>query len=138
MDRAPLDSHLPEACASPVDSWEQHEHLSAQLEIDALRLLADAGTPELAKFAIDTVEQQQHDQLRNEFAQALGFGTYSELLAASTGIATNDDKVWFITALADGQWIGWNFVEIREEARYATREEAVAHVEWLARAKTEH
>jgi hypothetical protein len=137
MDRASTDSRSSESCAGGeplADSWQQHEHLSAQLELDALRLLADAGTPELAKFAIDSVEEQQHDQLRAEFAQALGFASYSDLLAASAGVATNDDKLWFVTPLGDGQWIGWNFIEIRADLKHATREAAIAHVEQLAKA----
>jgi hypothetical protein len=137
MNQANPDSRLSESHSggeSTTDSWEQHEHLSAQLELDALRLLADAGTPELAKFAIDSVEQQQHDQMRNEFAQALGFASYSDMLAASAGIATNDEKLWFVTPLADGQWVGWNFVEIKADVKHATREAAIAHVEQSATA----
>src|SRR5262245_20405149 len=96
MDQAAMDQGLSESCdgGKPLaDSWQQHEHLSAQLELDALRLLADAGTPELAKFAIDSVDEQQHDQLRAEFAQTLGFASYSDLLAASAGVTTDDDKL---------------------------------------------
>jgi hypothetical protein len=137
MDQAHLESCSPNAATredAVADSWEQHEHLSAQLELDALRLLADAGTPELAKFAIDSVEQQRHDQLRSEFAQTLGFASYSDLLAASTGVATNDDKLWFVTPLADGHWAAWNFVEVKADVKHATREGAIAHVEHSAMA----
>jgi hypothetical protein len=140
MDRASTENRSAESCAGSeprADSWQQHEHLSAQLELDALRLLADAGTAELAKFAIDSVEEQQHDQLRAEFAQALGFTSYSDLLSASAGVATNDDKLWFVTPLGDGQWVGWNFVEIRAEVKYATREEAIAHVEQSAQGNSQ-
>jgi hypothetical protein len=135
MDQTSLSNAQSESCASGeplADSWQQHEHLSAQLELDALRLLADAGTPELAKFAIDSVDDQQHDQQRAEFAQTLGFASYSDLLAASAGIATNDDNLWFVTPLGDGQWIGWNYVEVRADVKHATREAAVAHVEQSA------
>jgi hypothetical protein len=132
MDQAHSEMRSSQTCSgglSSSESWQQHEHLSAQLELDALRLLADAGTPELAKFAIDSVEQQQHDQLRTEFAEALGFSSYRDLLAASAGIATADEKLWFVTPLADGQWIGWNFFEITANVKHATREAAIAHVE---------
>jgi hypothetical protein len=114
---------------TPSDSWEQHEHLSAQLELDALRLLADAGTPELAKFAIDSVDGQQQDQLRTEFAQALGFVSYGDLVSASIGVSTNDDKLWFVTPLRDGYWAAWNFTQVCIDVKYTTREAAVAHVE---------
>jgi hypothetical protein len=140
MDRTHPDTCSSEAISRPesmTDSWEQHEHLSAQLELDALRLLADAGTPELAKFAIDSVEQQQHDHMRTEFAEALGFASYSDLLAASAGVATTDDKLWFVTPLADGQWVAWNFVEIKADAKHATREAAIAHAEQSAAANTQ-
>src|SRR5262245_3219798 len=123
MDQADLQTRESGSGAgeTPPDSWEQHEHLSAQLELDALRLLTDAGTSELAKFAIDSVEQQQHDQLRAEFAQALGFASYGDLLAASAGISTSDDKLWFVTPLSDGYWVGWNFSETRVDVKHATR-----------------
>ena len=139
LDPSQLESYAePSAGGAPVaDAWQQHEHLSAQLELDALRLLSDAGTPELAKFAIDSVEQQQHDQLLAEFAQALGFASYSDLLAASAGIATSDDKLWFVTQLADGQWVGWNYVEVRADVKHATRESAIAHVEQSSTARAE-
>lgn len=140
MDRISTDNV---SLGSPVgneprnDSWQQHEHLSAQLELDALRLLVDAGTPELAKFAIDSVEEQQHEQLRAEFAQTLGFASYSDLLAASAGVATNDDKLWFVTPLGDGQWVGWNFIEVRAEVKHATREDAITHIEQSARGSSQ-
>jgi len=118
---------------SAEDSWHQHEHLSAQLELDAVRLLADAGTPELAKFAIDSVEQQQHDHMRTEFAQAAGFGTYADLVAASAGIDTDDDGQWYVTLLPNGQWLAWNFFDVRSDLKHTTREAAVAHIEQIAR-----
>ena len=107
------------------------------MELDALRLLADAGTPELAKFAIDSVEQQQHDQDRAEFAQAIGFASYRDLLAASVGVATADDKLWFVTPLGDGQWVAWNYVDIQVNLKHATREAAIAHVAQSATANAE-
>jgi hypothetical protein len=135
MEQGPWKQQESAMCTNgelPAAGWPQHEHLSAQLELDALRLLADAGTPELAKFAIDTVDQQQHDQLRAQFAHSLGFETYSDLLAASGGVATSDDKLWFVTALGDGSWIGWNYVDIRADVSYGSREAAIAHVERAA------
>lgn len=114
-------------------SWQEHEFLPAQLELDALRLLADAGTPELAKYAIDSVDEQQRDQFRAEVAQALGFRSYAELLAASAAVDTNDDRPWYVTLLADGQWVAWNCTDIRVDRKHSTREAALAHVENGAR-----
>jgi hypothetical protein len=110
------------------DAWQQHEHISAQIELDALRLLADAGTPELAKFAIDSVEEQQRDRARAEFARTLGFTSYSDLLAASSGVATPGDQLWFITMLTDGEWIGWNFLDVQVGVKHPTREDAVRYI----------
>jgi hypothetical protein len=129
MDRTKHENHLRLSCEMNAESWAEHEHLSAPLEFDALRLLADAGTPELAKFAIDSVEKQHNDQARTQFAQSLGFESYGELLAASAAIDTNDTKLWFVTLLSDGQWVAWNFVEFRPDVRHPTREDAVVYVE---------
>ena len=107
----------------------QHEHLSTQMELDALRLLSDAGSPELAKFAIDSVEERRREQLRSDFSQALGFESFGELLAESSDIATNDDKHWFVTSLPDGQWIGWNDVDVRVSVKHNTRDDVICEIE---------
>lgn len=117
---------------APAEHWPQHEHLAAQVELDALRLLADAGTSELAKFAIDSVDELHRDQMRREFARELGFASFSDLLAASAAIATSDDKLWFVTLLAGGHWVGWNHIDLHVVDKHASREDAVRRVERLA------
>jgi hypothetical protein len=121
------ENALPKEDDFVIESWPSHEHLSAQLELDALRLLSDAGTPELAKFAIDSVEMQR-ERARDEFAQAHGFANCAELLAASDGVATGGEKAWFVTLLVDGQWIGWNLEDFGEGIKHRSREAAVRFV----------
>lgn len=50
------------ALATQAD-WSEHEHVSAQVQLEAEKLVQLVGTPELAKYAISVVEQQQQHLL---------------------------------------------------------------------------
>lgn len=39
--------------------WTEHEHLSLEIQIEAKQLVSHAGSPELAKEAIDSVARDQ-------------------------------------------------------------------------------
>src|SRR5690606_7841305 len=61
-----------------------------------------------------------------EFAEALGFDTFEDLMAASESIVQEGDIDWFITALPDGRWAAWDDVELSLDRveYFDTREEA--------------
>jgi len=63
-----------------------------------------------------------------EFAEALGFDTFEDLMAASESIVREGDIDWFITALPDGRWAAWDDAELAPDrvAYFDTREEAEA------------
>jgi len=61
-----------------------------------------------------------------EFAKALGFNTFEDLMAASESIVREGDIDWFITALPDGRWAAWDDAELSLDRveYFDTREEA--------------
>ena len=70
-----------------------------------------------------------------EFAEALGFETYEQLIAASEVVASEGDVDWYVTPLADRRWAAWDDVELATNrvAYFDTREEATAfHVDAYA------
>jgi hypothetical protein len=52
---------------TPTDSpdWNEHEHVSGQVQLQAQKLVNLSGSPELAKYAIGVVEQSQTDSSSN-------------------------------------------------------------------------
>jgi len=60
-----------ESCHDPVadcHEWHQHEHTTPVVQIHAEQLLDEAGSPELAKHAIDVAAQQAHVSFTEEQA----------------------------------------------------------------------
>src|SRR5690606_30992894 len=69
----------------------------------------------------EIVERYVRDDIRmakylrfspDEFAQAMGFGSYDELARASETIVTTGDVGWYVTALPDGRWAAWDESEL--------------------------
>lgn len=58
---SPAAEHEEEARAAAVHcaEWHEHEHTVPSVQIQAEQLLQTAGSPELAKHAIDVVANQQ-------------------------------------------------------------------------------
>src|SRR5690606_11551284 len=63
------------------------------------------------------------------FAEALGFDTFEDLMAASESVVREGDIDWYVTALAAGRWAAWDDAELSRDraASFETREEA----EWF-------
>ena len=86
----------------------------------------------------EIVERYVRDDIRmakylrfspDEFAQAMGFGSYDELARASETIVTTGDVGWYVTALPDGRWAAWDESELSFDrvAYFETREAAVQY-----------
>lgn len=61
-----------------------------------------------------------------EFAEAMGFDSYEELMQASESVVREGDIDWFITKLPNGRWAAWDDVELSLDRveYFDTREEA--------------
>jgi hypothetical protein len=126
-----MTTHRPKPSAP--EAWREHVHVTTPIENQARKLLDEAGSPELAKHAVDSAAQGHglpaktqplaasvHDQ----FARQLGFGSYLSLFEASTPLVSAVGKQWFTTALRTDQWVIWNDADLAPAGTYPTREAA--------------
>jgi hypothetical protein len=114
--------------------WSQHEHVAAPVDAEANRLIAVAGSPELAKQAVDSagVASEQPPPVRSleELARRTGFAGRSELLSASTPLSAPDGSLWWATAVDGNRWIVWRLEELSLERTFASVEEIQAYLAW--------
>lgn len=100
------NTSISSAAQKSTDSpdWNEHEHVSGQVQLQAQKLVHLTGSPELAKYAIGSIEQSESDTQGQ-----------SSLPASSTTANRNDE---FLKALEDfetslatpvmsGELIGW-------------------------------
>jgi len=114
--------------AKSAERWPSHEHITPAIQNEAQKLVDRAGTPELAKHAVDEAVQSAaaaglgsaHDQ----FARQWGFPSYLAMFEASDPILSAGGKQWCVTALAEDRWILWNDDDLVAAGPYPTREAA--------------
>jgi hypothetical protein len=114
--------------AKSAERWSNHEHVTPAIQSEAQKLVDRAGTPELAKHAVDEAVQtaasaglgSAHDQ----FARQWGFPSYLAMFEASDPIVSAGGKQWCVTALAEDRWILWNDDDLVAAGPYPTREAA--------------
>ena len=115
------------------EAWQEHEHIAPPLVNQAQRLLDDAGSPELAKHAVDAVAkslplatnvQSLATSAHDQFARQLGFVSYLSLFEASTPLRGTVGKQWFLTALRTDLWVVWNDTDLTTSGTHPTREAA--------------
>ena len=105
------------------------------IEAEAQRLLHDAGSPQLAKHAIDTAARRETipDFRQDTLAQKLGFKSREEMLSASKPITATDGTVWWAThSPKDDRWSLWNEDIIDTDNTFGSLEEARRHIYALA------
>ena len=96
------------------------------VEMQAQTLIHQAGSPELAKEAVDGAAEREiiPDFLEDQFGQRFGFASRPELLAASTPLTAADGTPWWTTAIDGNRWIVWNRHDMSAAKTYATVQEA--------------
>jgi len=109
--------------------WQQHEHVTAPLQAQAQKLLEEAGSPELAKHAVDEAARQHTEQAGPEkLVQEWGFGSWDELITLSTNLIAPDGASWWITPHHHQGWMLWNHNEWQAHKLFGSFEEARSHV----------
>jgi hypothetical protein len=113
--------------------WIQHEHVAVPLQLEAQKLLDEAGSPDLAKQAIDAAaEAQASDSPRERMARQSGFASWAELEATSIPLSQAAGNPWFAAPITGEQWIAWNqhsceitqeFASLEDLYRYLARSE---------------
>jgi hypothetical protein len=101
------------------------------VEADAQKLIHQAGSPSLAKKAVDQAAEREGvpDFRQDLFAQRFGFAARRDMLAASKPLAGQDGKSWWATAVDGKKWIVWSEGDMSAEDKFPTLEAAQAWVE---------
>lgn len=100
------------------------EPLVPPVQAQAHKLLAEAGSPEIAKQAIDSaVGDKMAGSPGDKFAAQWGFDSYLSLFEGSIPVASVGGKNWCVTSISGGGWILWNDADL-VATRHSSREEA--------------
>jgi hypothetical protein len=96
------------------------------VEADAQKLIHQAGSPKLAKRAVDQAAEREclPDFRQDLFAQRWGFASRREMLAASKPLAGKDGQSWWATAVQSKKWIVWSDNDMAAEDKFPTLEAA--------------
>ena len=96
------------------------------VEMQAQVLIHQAGSPVLAKNAVDGAAQRETipDFREDLFGQRFGFASRAALLAASTPVTAADGTSWWTTAIEGNRWIVWNQEDMSASQTYSTLQEA--------------
>jgi hypothetical protein len=93
----------------PSVEWNAHEHIAPAVELEAQRLIDKAGSPDLAKQAVDAASQHLAEtSAPDQFVEQCGFSSRSELLASSSQLIAPDGTPWWVTNVRTDTWIVWN------------------------------
>ena len=91
--------------------WAEHEHIAPPVQSQAQRLLYEAGSPELAKHALEVAAGElpgSHPDLLDELAERWGYRSRHDLLAASISVASSHGQMWWLTPVNGRAWIAWS------------------------------
>jgi hypothetical protein len=93
----------------PDDEWKNHEHIAPPVQVEAEKLVESAGSPELAKQAIDASARQQEgsDAKQEEFARRCGYASADEMLSISQRLTASDRTKWWASPVRDEGWMLW-------------------------------
>jgi len=106
--------------------------ISKGVEQDAQRLIHQAGSPSLAKQAVDQAAKREAiPEFRQDlFAQRWGFNSRQEFLAASHPVMGARGQSWWTTAVGTQRWIAWSDDDLSAQDTFPTEGAAK---EWIDR-----
>ncbi len=106
--------------------WRDHEHQAPALDLVAVKLLAEAGSMELAIKALQTAERYLQDSTAYEqaFASSCGYPDFPALVEGSTGIGPDGQHSMYLTELPNQNWRVWNPAMLAEAREFPSREVA--------------
>jgi hypothetical protein len=124
--RATAGSNPPPLHVEPPLGSADKAPIPEGVEMQAQILIHQAGSPKLAKSAVDgAAERETIPDFREDlFGQRFGFASRHELLDASTPLIAADGTPWWTTAIADNRWVVWNQNDMTAAKTYATLQEA--------------
>lgn len=100
------------------------------VEMQAQTLIHQAGSPALAKNAVDGVAEREAipDFREDHFGRRFSFASRPELLAASTPLTAADGMPCWTTTIDGNRWIVWNQHDMSSSKTYSTLQEARSSV----------
>ncbi len=118
--------------------WLNHEHIAELTHGQAQQLIESAGSADLAKHAIEIVDQQAANarpsevesppEAQTKLARLLGYTSYLDLVESSKQAGTDGDRHWLVTAVADGSWALWNDSDLAVEQQFDSQQAALTAV----------
>jgi len=126
------DSPPPLARPLPPGSVRQSP-LTRDVEVQAQKLIHEAGSTDAAKSAVDVAAEREHvpDFQEDHFAQRWGFASRAEMRAASKPISTAGGDTWWATQVADNRWVVWNKNDLAAARTFSSLDEARRSTESL-------
>jgi hypothetical protein len=122
----PLDDRNAEAGAA---AWSDHEQVTPAAQLQAQKLLDQAGSPELARHAVNQAARAaEHADREAALARECGYETYLDLFEASTPASTSDGQSRFVTAVEEKRWAVWDPNALKVVGWYDSLEEAMESV----------
>jgi hypothetical protein len=120
-DHPPPQPHI-----GPPPGSAARARISEGIEQHAQTLIPHAGSPALAKDAVDTAAGREAipDFRHDAFGRRFGFASRRDLLAASKPLAAADGTAWWTTAIEGDRWIVWNQDDMSASKTFATLQEA--------------
>lgn len=100
--------------------------LTQKVELQAQKLIHEAGSKDAAKTAVDVAADREHmpDFQEDHFAQRWGFSSRAEMRAASKPISSGDGTTWWATRLSNERWIVWSKDDLTATSTFASLDEA--------------
>ena len=129
--RSPQPRHTQSQSTAPEQSaeWSEREQLSAPIEMQAQKLLREAGSPERAKHAVDQAANlaAPESEARERLARQLSFSSHRELAAVSTPLVIPGRDRWWVVQRGQ-HWKAWNAAGVLLEQDFPSIEEARRHI----------
>lgn len=121
-----------------------HEHIAELARSQAQQLIETAGSPDVAKHAIDIaakemsgkepaakqpavtrpIESRSEPDAQTKLAHSLGYACYVDLFESSKPAGGFGERHWFVTAVKDGAWARWNDQDFEIEGRFISQQAA--------------
>jgi hypothetical protein len=128
-----------------ADEWSRHEHVTPAVSTQAQKLIEAAGSPGLARHAVDAVVSEAANPRvapadstpagpltaaspQDALARQWGFRSYLEMFETSTLVRSAVGTSWRLIAVRDRGWIVWNEAEFAACGPFPTKNAAVGAV----------
>lgn len=108
-----------------AQEWVRHEHVADPVNKEALRLVKMAGTPELAKQAIDAL-QETIPADREGLAREIGFPNVTAMMEHTEILPLPSGSFTHLTKVPEGGVVAWGEKSQDVVKRFESRQQAIA------------